>query len=57
MRKDVLLNKLEDIENQLLKLADEISDIVNEYVSELPENEWVYLGNVEEVVNCIRENL
>lgn len=44
------------LEQRLSNIADEISDIVDEWVA-LPEEERPEIGKLEDIMNFIRENL
>lgn len=44
------------LEQRLSTIADEISDVIDEWVA-LPEDERPEIGNLEEIMNFIRESL
>ena len=55
--KNALVKQISELENALVKIADEMSDVVDEVVQTLPEDDWDILGNLEDIMNFIRENL
>ena len=55
--KNALVKQIVELENRLVNIADEMSDIVDEVVQSLPEDDWEILGNLEDIMNYIRENL
>ena len=55
--KNALVKEIVALESTLAKIADEISDVVDEVVQTLPEDDWEILDNLEDIMNFIRENL
>ena len=55
--KNALVKQIVELENKLANITDEMSDIVDEVVQTLPEDDWEILGNLEDIMNYIRENL
>ena len=55
--KNALVKQIVELENKLANIADEISEVVDEVVQTLPEDDWEILENLEDIMNYIRESL
>ena len=55
--KNALIQQIVALESRLASMTDEISDLVDEVIQTLPEDDWDILDGLEDIMNYIRENL